>query len=807
MVRIPSALTDDALLAALCAACNGVDSASAAASFSSGVCAAAPAPAPSAAPPPPPSPLLRLAASTLVRLRVLTLARLMQAAEQASVFPADFPRFPDGAESPSIALDPRFALPSSALALDYGILLTPYYMVHGAWDAVVPSAQLCAHLGGPLAGPMERRPGTPSAAQQAQAAALDVEWDLDALLAAPGGITLSPDVDLAPVLRPGLVSPALAAELRALGGAAASPAAPALHEDYAPGSWRGALVEQVLAQSLLGEGSSSSSSSSREGGAAGRGWRVPHSALAHAAHALHSAAFSATPSRFARFAQPGRALQHFAGPQGPSAGPWLASAFAAGDWEGVKSALAAPPQQHNASLPLMLTAFDVTANDLSEVYSSAPARVLAWGGELPALQQRRAQAWEAAVGGARPAPATALTLSGCVLPGEVDRVEAAASLREVFGASVRYGDGFFHVMEGLSMAFPFLEWLRLGGGGDGAEGQGAMSPFLTLSPEYDALLDLLRLPWRRAPRVHATQRRAVRAAIYHTSDKGLCQDFKQGNLFMGRDAVRYTLGLAPGGLAGVRAAPGPPPPAPLPAAAGMQGPAMHSGLNGGGGSTPPPGALPPPDSPVLQALARGAAAGLASRTPVVALLRRSPGTPRSLSNHEELAAALLALPILLHVFDPRSLTSVPHTVRALAEADVLIGTHGAGMAHGFLLRANATVIEIAAEDVPGCLCYARMAMLAQQRYVSFIPPGSGADAGAAFNADIGGVVRAVQRAVGLPHEGEGEGEGEPEAEAEAVALRGGGRGQDAQLGPEAKGNALQSAPPALRSRRRRGKGG
>lgn len=650
--------------------------------------------------------VLRLSTLSLSRLRVIAMSRLMNEAKQSSVFPADFPRFPDGSESPSIDGDPRFSVNGNVLALDFGIVITPYYFTHGAWDALVSKRLLCAFAGDGSADEAVAEGDDAGPGKRAGREAQKIEWDFDTLLAPPGGITLSPDVDLS-ALSAGLVSDELA---RALSESSQGARPPELSEDYTPSTWRGALVEAVLSSEEGG-----GYASARAGAGAPIDWVTTTAALRAAALRLHAAAFDAISPTFATFAQPDMARLHFNASLRPSKAHWLADAFMRRDWPRFKSGLGAPTVQHSSSLPQMLTAFNVVANDRSDVYSDAPEKRLSWGGSLVRNETGMP-------------PTSAFVVSGCVLPGKPERDPPKEDLREVFGLSVRYGDGFFHFVEGLSMAFPFAEWLRVNVGGVNNINNSAHSAYMALwvarSRDYDAFLDLFRFPWRHGPRAHAGKMRAVHAEIFHMSDKGLCQDFKQANVIMGRDVARLTLGQLPGGLAAIRDGPAPPPPLPLVA--------RDAHENGGDGDT--------------AAVAAGARTGAASRTPIVVLIRRR--TPyRALTNHDDLTAALLQLPVLLYVFDTASNSSAAHTARAIAEADVLIGSHGAGLAHSFLMRANATIIEIQPEDGPGCVCFLRLAMLAQQSYVNFLPPGSAGGDGGPFNVDAAAVRKAVLSAV------------------------------------------------------------
>ena len=107
--------------------------------------------------------------------------------------------------------------------------------------------------------------------------------------------------------------------------------------------------------------------------------------------------------------------------------------------------------------------------------------------------------------------------------------------------------------------------------------------------------------------------------------------------------------------------------------------------------------------------------------------------------------------MFLHVFDTASSATTPaHTVRAIAEADVLVGVHGAGLTHAYLLRPGAALIEILPADDPGCLCFMRMALLAQLHYTALMPPGSSSASGGNMYVDVGAVVDVVVRELSLP---------------------------------------------------------
>ena len=138
---------------------------------------------------------------------------------------------------------------------------------------------------------------------------------------------------------------------------------------------------------------------------------------------------------------------------------------------------------------------------------------------------------------------------------------------------------------------------------------------------------------------------------------------------------------------------------------------------------------------------------LIPRTPRVVLLKRS--KTRTTSNHAVLLAGLLALPVYVHVYDVDHWVSAQHTIRAIAEADVLIGIHGAGLTHTFTLRPTSIIIEVMPEDQGGPNCFLRMAAASGMTHHVMMPPGGSAGA-KGVAVDVGEVVRLLQGDLRLP---------------------------------------------------------
>jgi hypothetical protein len=143
---------------------------------------------------------VRIGTQALLRLRVLTLARLMEAATQASVFP----RF----RVSSFDTDAAFS-DDNDLARRYGVLVTPAYLTWGAFDFFVPAALLCAYVEVSMKGkgniwgayiPLTRVHGQPShvtmrapcSGRQLIRKPSDKTTPRHAALAAPGGSCIGP---------------------------------------------------------------------------------------------------------------------------------------------------------------------------------------------------------------------------------------------------------------------------------------------------------------------------------------------------------------------------------------------------------------------------------------------------------------------------------------------------------------------------------------------------------------------------------------------------------------------------------------
>ena len=667
--------------------------------------------------------LVRVSTNALLRLRVAVMSRFMDAAAQSSVFPkfkADEGAFDlDAAYYSFVGADGVRDIDHNDLARRFGVLLTPAYLAWGAFDALVPRAAMCALV--PAAG-----------------GALAAEWSWAALTA--GGITLSPDVVDAHVSRLPPAWRAHLARLRAADatapGGGAGLGAP-LDEDYSAGTWRGAVVAEFInrggLRSSFEDGSGGGGgSSSGSGPSPTSKLPLPGCATLATLHAsvlaVHAREYAATQAGWVL--GPLEAFTALGGEQGGS----LAPALRAGDRAAVKEAML-PAAQNSGSTPHMLTAFNVLTNDFNEMLNPASlAQTLTWGGAPGA------------------APATLASrsagVSGCVGDGEPPRAPvpgqaALQAVNESFLASVRYGDNFFHTVEGLTPVFPVAEWTRV---------RPALSPVHWPSRFASGWLDTLRVPFRSGRGAHAGIS-DVRARVAHVTDKGACMRFRAGNLLMGRDVLRFSLGLPSGGLPSAAGAGGdksrPALSAPLPLPPGevrVFGPAEfpeRGVLGDSSGRLPRPQAGPIFDA-ALSSVAREAggphlaSAATNSRTPRIVLVQRK---MRDVANSEALLAGLRALPVFVAVFEVETAPSVAHTMRQFAEADVLIAAHGAGMSHMLALPRHAIVIEIFQSHLS--LCFMRASAALGLRYWAMA-------ARADFVVDVGTIVAKLREELAMP---------------------------------------------------------
>ena len=307
-----------------------------------------------------------------------------------------------------------------------------------------------------------------------------------------------------------------------------------------------------------------------------------------------------------------------------------------------------------------------------------------------------------------------------------------------------------------------------------ARARPALSPVHWPSRFASGWLDALRVPFRGRRGAHAG-RADVRARVAHATDKGSCMRFRTANLLMGRDVLRHSLGLPPGGLpSSSSSSAGPAGPVALPAgglrafdpdvfmARGaaddgrgalprpLLGPLVSGGLGAGAGA----GGEREDDKGAAAAalaaaravaIAPGGAAGALpplTHTPRVLVVRRK---DRDIANFDELLLGLRRLPVFVSVFEAEFSPSVPHVIRQFGDADALVAAHGAGMSHMVALRAHAVVVEMFQSALS--LCFMRASAAMGLRYWGVALRSEGGDA---FTADVGAIVAKLREELGLP---------------------------------------------------------
>lgn len=254
--RLASSLTDDELLAALSALCEEAGTAGRG-GYPSAFLAAAGVAAPQPLAPAATgeddgnggsipgtttssSRLMRLSTQTLARLRVVAMKKLTSVRRESGRSSPDAPASSSWPTQSVLSFEasPQYSDPY-LLAHKHAILLTPYYLTWGAFDALVTREKVCRLASVALA---------PGGGQQ-EAAAAAAPWGWADLLDA--GITLSAEVDTSELLP--WMPPATAGDVVSGGGTGApsSGVSPVVDEVYAPGTLRGEVVRRA-AMALAG---------------------------------------------------------------------------------------------------------------------------------------------------------------------------------------------------------------------------------------------------------------------------------------------------------------------------------------------------------------------------------------------------------------------------------------------------------------------------------------------------------------------------------------------------------------------------